>query len=156
MNPQSLHLLRKSLAVVEAKQPVPGLVFYRRLLEIEPSLQSLFRRDIEAQAQRFVEMLSQLATKLDRPEELHAMLVALGQRHSAYGAKPEYFPLAGRALLDMVGSVLDRGLSPAARKAWSEFFEIICTGMLEGMRLPSVCPSGRDSVGTSRHRKNAG
>src|SRR6186997_2656438 len=99
MDPQQTYLIRKTFAEVQHSGHVAALVFYQRLFALDPSLQPMFRGDIEVQAQKLTDMLGVLILMLDRPQQLDTELRAMGARHKGYGVKDAYYDTVGRALL---------------------------------------------------------
>ena len=102
MTPEQVHLIRKSFAELSRHEHIAALVFYRRLFEIDPNLQRLFKGDIEEQSKKLLEMLAVLIAMLERPLGLELELKAMGLRHAGYGVKDEHYAMVGRALLDML------------------------------------------------------
>ena len=122
MTPEQVHLIRKSFAELSRHEHIAALVFYRRLFEIDPDLQRLFKGDIEEQSKKLLEMLGVLIAMLERPLGLELELKAMGLRHAGYGVKNEHYAMVGRALLDMLAETLDRGFTPEVREAWTALY----------------------------------
>jgi hemoglobin-like flavoprotein len=122
MSPEQVHLIRKSFAELSRHEHIAALVFYRRLFEIDPNLQRLFKGDIEEQSKKLLEMLGVLIAMLERPLGLELELKAMGLRHAGYGVKDEHYAMVGRALLDMLAETLDRGFTPEVREAWTALY----------------------------------
>jgi hemoglobin-like flavoprotein len=122
MTPEQVHLIRKSFAELSRHEHIAALVFYRRLFEIDPNLQRLFKGDIEEQSKKLLEMLAVLIAMLERPLGLELELKAMGLRHAGYGVKDEHYAMVGRALLDMLAETLDRGFTPEVREAWTALY----------------------------------
>lgn len=132
MSPEQVHLIRKSFAELSRHEHIAALVFYRRLFEIDPNLQRLFKGDIEEQSRKLVEMLGVLIAMLERPLGLELELKAMGLRHAGYGVKDEHYAMVGRALLDMLAETLDRGFTPDVREAWTALYGAVETVMKLG------------------------
>lgn len=132
MSPEQVHLIRKSFAELSRHEHIAALVFYRRLFEIDPNLQRLFKGDIEEQSRKLVEMLGVLIAMLERPLGLELELKAMGLRHAGYGVKDEHYAMVGRALLDMLAETLDRGFTPEVREAWTALYGAVETVMKLG------------------------
>ena len=122
MTPEQVHLIRKSFAELTRHEHIAALVFYRRVFEIDPDLQRLFKGDIEEQSKKLLEMLGVLIAMLERPLGLELELKAMGLRHAGYGVKDEHYAMVGRALLDMLAETLDRGFTPEVREAWTALY----------------------------------
>jgi nitric oxide dioxygenase len=147
------HLVRKSFREIERAPEVAALIFYRRLFEIAPGLRPLFKHDIEAQAAKLMEMLGFVLCLLEMPVRLATELEALGARHVGYGVKDEHYAVVGRAMVDMLGEVLDARFTPEVRVAWLAFYTNISDAMRRGAQrqqpgipVPSpgspTCPRG--------------
>ena len=132
MSPEQVHLIRKSFAELSRHEHIAALVFYRRLFEIDPNLQRLFKGDIEEQSKKLLEMLGVLIAMLERPLGLELELKAMGLRHAGYGVKNEHYAMVGRALLDMLAETLDRGFTPEVREAWTALYGAVETVMKLG------------------------
>ena len=132
MTPEQVHLIRKSFAELSRHEHIAALVFYRRLFEIDPNLQRLFKGDIEEQSKKLLEMLGVLIAMLERPLGLELELKAMGLRHAGYGVKDEHYAMVGRALLDMLAETLDRGFTPEVREAWTALYGAVETVMKLG------------------------
>ena len=104
-------------------------LFYARLFELSPSLRPLFHHEPAAQREKFVQALEQVVLCAGRPNDLLGMLRGLGERHMAYGVRPEHYAVACEALL----WTLDEGLGIAstreARNAWVAAYEFVATAM---------------------------
>jgi hemoglobin-like flavoprotein len=141
MTPDQVHLIRKSFAELSRHEHIAALVFYRRLFEIDPDLQRLFKGDIEEQSKKLLEMLGVLIAMLERPLGLELELKAMGQRHGGYGVKDEHYAMVGRALLDMLAEALDGGFTPEVRAAWTGLYGAVESLMKQGAveaELPAV------------------
>ena len=110
--------IRMSFPVIaEVLGPV-ALLFYGRLFQLDPSLKPMFRSDIEVQGRKLMDMLTAVVKHLDDFERLEGTLRALGQRHAAYGVRPEHYDTVQRAFLWALGQTLDVEFYPEVRAAW--------------------------------------
>ena len=138
MDIQQTYLIRKTFAEVQRSQHVAALVFYQRLFALDPSLQPMFRDDIEVQAQKLTDMLGVLIMMLERPEHLDAELRAMGARHKEYGVKDAHYDTVGRALLDMLAGVLDKQWTPDVQSAWTALYGAVESAMKAGAAAAGV------------------
>lgn len=127
-----IHLLRTSFAVVESHPRIAALIFYQHLFEIDPSLRAMFHTEIEAQAEKLMDMLARAIALLDQPAELDRILRALGARHMGYGVVDAHYATVGRALLRMLAEVLDARWTPEVREAWMSLYDQLSTAMKAG------------------------
>ena len=119
MTPQQIHTIRKSFAELSRHDQVAGLVFYRRLFELDPALRPLFQDDIEVQSKKLIDMLGILIAMLEQPLGLEMELRAMGARHSGYGVNDAHYAVVGQALIDMLSETLDGKFTPEIRTAWT-------------------------------------
>jgi hemoglobin-like flavoprotein len=149
MTPDQIHLLRRSFAKVEPHAQIGALAFYRRLFELAPQVRPLFKDDIESQASKLMEMIALAVSLTDRPESMEIDLRDLGARHLDYGTEDAHYAVVGAALLDMLAEVLGEDFTPATRAAWTEFYGLISTKMLEGAAAAKI-DRGRTEPGSSK------
>ena len=57
-------------------------LFYRRLFELDPSLERMFRGDMTEQRKKLVQMLAAAVKGLDRLDQLVPVVQSLGRRHA--------------------------------------------------------------------------
>jgi hemoglobin-like flavoprotein len=139
MSPQQKYLIRKSFAQLESYGHVAALVFYRRLFELDPALQPLFKNDIQEQAGKLMDMLGSLISHLERSVLLESELRSMGQRHAEYGVLPQHYQTVGGALLDMLAETLRGEFTPEVREAWSTLYGAVAESMLAGAaEVPAV------------------
>ncbi len=132
MTPQQKYLIRKSFAALEPHGSIPGLVFYRRLFELDPSLRKLFKGDIEVQSAKLLDMLGVLISHLERTALLEAELRLMGQRHATYGVETQHYETVGKALINMLAEVTGKEFTPEAREAWTALYAAVADAMLAG------------------------
>ena len=132
MTPQQIHTIRKSFAELSRHDQVAGLVFYRRLFELDPALRPLFKDDIEVQSKKLIDMLGILIAMLEQPLGLEMELRAMGARHLGYGVKDAHYAVVGQALIDMLSETLDGKFTPEIRTAWTALYAAVESLMKEG------------------------
>jgi hemoglobin-like flavoprotein len=132
MTPQQKYHIRKSFGALDPHGAIPGLVFYRRLFELDPSLRRLFKGDIEVQSAKLLDMLGVLISHLERTSLLEAELRLMGQRHATYGVETQHYETVGKALLGMLGEVLGKEFTPEVREAWTALYAAVADAMLAG------------------------
>src|SRR5262249_32248061 len=112
MTAEQIHLVRKSFVAVEAQAHVAGLVFYRKLFALDPSLRPLFKNSIEEQSRKLMDMLALALSLSANPAAFETELRELGARHRTYGVREEYYDTVGRAMLEMLADVLGADYTP--------------------------------------------
>jgi nitric oxide dioxygenase len=64
-------------------------------------------------------------SSLDNLESILPSIRALGERHSSYGVKKEYYPYAKESFLWALEKHLKDGFTPTLKNAWSEAFDTL-------------------------------
>jgi hemoglobin-like flavoprotein len=112
--------------------------FYERLFTSFPQTRAFFASvDMKEQRKKLLGALALVIQNLRKPEVLTSALQGLGQRHAAYGVRPEHYPIVGAVLLDTFADVLGERWTPTYHNAWAEAYGVVCTIMMEGASVPS-------------------
>jgi hemoglobin-like flavoprotein len=106
--------------------------FYSRLFAAAPAVKPLFPADMRRQKTMLLGALVLLRKSLRDLDAIVPKLRELGARHVAYGARPEHYPVVGRALIESMAAIAGDAWTSEFEAAWSEAFEIVATTMLEG------------------------
>ena len=120
-------------------------LFYGRLFAVDPSLRKLFRDDMVEQGRNLTAMLSVAAANVGKPERITVALRQLGQRHRAYGVKPEHFAKVEDALLFALQHALIDVFTPEVKAAWQAAYVLLSSTMLEAFTpafTPTSTPAG--------------
>ena len=131
MTPAEILLVQRTWVRVV---PIKGLVardFYRRLFSADPSLRTLFKGDIDDQADKLMQVMDTLVNGLTRFDEMQPMLEALGRRHRHYGVKRSHYGAVGAALLATLAETLGDAFAPEAQRAWARLYAAVAGVMLE-------------------------
>jgi hemoglobin-like flavoprotein len=129
---------RRQLVAESWKQLSPngaqfGAAFYRRLFEIDPTLEPMFKGAISSeQVLKFTSMLDLVIQWLDLPERLVPVLKQLGARHNAYGVQEDHYGKMGTALIGTLEEALGDQFTPELRSAWTEAYLLISSLMRRG------------------------
>jgi len=99
------------------------------LFELDPSLRSLFRSDLQEQGRKLIQTLGLAVAWLDRPDMLLPTIEALGRRHELYGVKSRDYQTVGEALLWTLAKGLGEAFTPEVRGAWIAVLELISSVM---------------------------
>ncbi|MFT3858063.1 MAG: globin domain-containing protein [Aquabacterium sp.] len=130
-------IVRDSLRLIEPKADGIGAVFYELLLAKHPSLSPLFARtDLHQQGRQLMQTIGWTVAHLQEPGELRARLAELGDRHRAYGVKPEHYDLVGECLLGALERELGSAFDDRLRQAWAEVYLIVAEAMQETISIP--------------------
>jgi hemoglobin-like flavoprotein len=77
--------------------PQAAALFYANLFELNPTLKTLFRGNMQVQGKKLMQMIGAAVGKLNDLETLVPILQGLALRHSSYGVKKMIIkPLARR------------------------------------------------------------
>jgi hemoglobin-like flavoprotein len=119
-------------------------LFYRRLFELKPAYQELFKSDMAAQKRKLLMMLNFIVKSLDWPEsawrenvaeedDLFLVVLALGRRHSdLYKIPDAAYATVGEALIWTLDYGLGKAFDEAARRAWTKVYTLVSTAMKMG------------------------
>jgi len=129
IGPDTIALVRESFAEA-ARLPNVGQLFYRELFALDPSLRHLFSADIDAQAERLLQMIALAVNKLDDLEALVPVLQQLGRRHQGYGVTELHYIVVGTALMGTLSGGLGDAFTPAHHKAWTAVYGLIANTMM--------------------------
>lgn len=130
MTPRQIQLVQSSFAKVAPILEQAAALFYTRLFELAPQVQPLFRGDMAGQGRKLMTMLGTVVNGLTQLEVIVPAAQKLAQRHVAYGARPEHYPVVGTALLDTLSQGLGKDFTPEVREAWTTAY-----GMLSGVMV---------------------
>jgi len=125
------NLVRESFSRAERMADVVGLIFYKRLFELDPTLRPLFQKNIQEQSKKLMDTLKMVVEGLDYSEELVASIRALGRRHVQYGVKAQHYDTVGEALVWALEKGLGAEFPPQARDAWLTVYTWLATTMKE-------------------------
>ena len=106
-----------------------GMLFYRRLFELDPTLRQLFTGDIAAQSRKLMTMLEFVVDNLGQFDTVLPHAQALGQAHVGYGVQDAHYKVVGDALLWAIQAALEDELSEDDARAWMEAYTLLATTM---------------------------
>jgi hemoglobin-like flavoprotein len=127
-------LVQETFAAIAPIADDAAVLFYRRLFEIDPSLQGMFRGDMAEQRKKLMQMLTAAVKGLDRLEQLVPVVQELGRRHAAYGILDAHYDTVGGALLWTLEMGLGAQFTTETREAWATVYGLLATTMKEAAR----------------------
>jgi hemoglobin-like flavoprotein len=142
-------LLRQSFALVAPLADTAADVFYTRLFQVSPEVQSLFPADMSAQKQKLMQMLAFVVRSLDyadgawradvpSDEDLFLVMLALGCRHrDLYKVPASSYDRVGEALLWTLELCLGNAFTREARSAWATLYTLLAQTMRMGTAMSS-------------------
>src|ERR1044071_9640546 len=127
-------LVQESFAIVAPIADDAAALFYRRLFELDPSLQHMFRGDMAEQRRKLMQILTAAVKGLDRLEQLVPVVQDLGRRHATYGVEERHYETVGAALLWTLEKGLGKAFAPETKEAWATVYGILATTMQDAAR----------------------
>jgi hemoglobin-like flavoprotein len=137
MTPAQIDEVKSSFALVVPIADQAGMLFYRRLFELDPSLRPLFKGDIAEQSKKLMQMITVAVNGLDRLDSIVPAVEALGVRHVGYGVTDAHYDTVATALLWTLEQGLGDRFTPAAREAWTEAYGLLATTMAGPVARPT-------------------
>jgi nitric oxide dioxygenase len=131
MTPEQVTLVQQSFSKVAPIADQAAVLFYDRLFEIAPQVKAMFPADMTEQRKKLMGTLAVVVNGLSNLESILPAASALAQRHVAYGAKPEHYPVVGSALLWTLEKGLGDGWTPDVAAAWTAAYTTLSGFMIE-------------------------
>jgi hemoglobin-like flavoprotein len=122
MNAGQIRLVQESFGKVAPIADAAAALFYGRLFDLDPSLESLFKGDMAEQGRKLMQMLGVAVKSLDRLEQVLPAVCALGARHAGYGVRERDYDTVGRALIWTLRKGLGEDFTPEVEAAWVEVY----------------------------------
>jgi hemoglobin-like flavoprotein len=138
MTPAQIDDVKRSFALVVPIADQAGMLFYTHLFEIDPSLRSLFKGDIDTQSKKLMQMIAVAVNGLDQLDTIVPAVQALGARHAGYGVTEAHYDTVASALLWTLEQGLGEAFTPPVREAWTEAYLLLAGTMKAVARQPSL------------------
>ena len=107
--------------------------YYDILFEINPQLQSLFKRNMDQQGRKLISMFSSAIDCLDDTGKLLPPLLAAGKRHTQYGVTIEDYNQVTTALLETIKQTLGNDYNEETARNWKKACTLIASTMQKAM-----------------------
>jgi methyl-accepting chemotaxis protein len=105
--------------------------FYRRLFVAAPSVIPLFAgSDMDRQKTKLLATLVLVRKSLRNLDAIVPKLRELGERHGAYGARAEHYPMVGAVLIASMAELAGDSWRTEYERAWSDAFVVVAGAML--------------------------
>jgi hemoglobin-like flavoprotein len=130
MTPAQIALVRKSYAQVVLNLEQVAALFYQRLLELDPSIGSIFRGDPVMQRTKLGAALASLVGSLGQVDRILPALRALGREQARKGITAEHYALVSEALIWALGHARRDDFTAETRRAWIAAFGFVAWAML--------------------------
>jgi len=131
LTPQQITIVQSSFRSVQPMSATAAQLFYKRLFEINPAIEPLFKRGMKEQGEQFMRVLALAVGGLSNIATLASMVKQLGVRHASYGVTAEHYDAFRRALLWMLAAILQDAYTEEVREAWSTAYSMIAGIMKE-------------------------
>ena len=129
MTPEQIELVKQSWAQVVPISDKAAELFYGKLFELDPSVESLFSGGMEEQGRKLMKMIGTAVNALDRLDDVVPAVQELGVRHIAYGVKDEHYDTVGAALLWTLETGLGEAFTEPTKQAWATVYGILAETM---------------------------
>ncbi len=129
MTSKQQELVRATFATLGDKKEVFSDLLYKKLFELEPKAQALFRGDMQEQRRKLMRMLQISVEHLDNHAELQPMLFNLGQIHHSFGIEGKQFAAFGEAMIFALQTTLGNGFTPDVEEAWKAAYLYLASTM---------------------------
>jgi len=129
MNGEQVRLVQESFRKVVPIADAAAALFYGRLFDLDPTLESLFKGDMVEQGRKLMQMIGVAVVSLDRLEQVLPAVRALGARHARYGVRENDYATVGRALIWTLRKGLGDDFTPETEAAWAETYATLAGAM---------------------------
>lgn len=121
--------LQASLNTILKDEDEFSTIFYEKVFELAPEVKALFRINMTDQGRLLTHMLGGIVYSLSIPNHLKTGLARLGASHTAYGVKPEYYPIVKQAMIETIDEVLGENRTDKTMAAWSSALDFVIDTM---------------------------
>jgi len=133
MTPEQISLVHSSFLKVLPIQTTAAALFYRRLFELDPSLESLFTGDMNLQGRKLMTAIAIVVDGLENLDRILPGIELLGRRHATYGVEPRHYDTVGEALLWTLEQGLGEAFTPETRDAWATAYGLLASAMIKAV-----------------------
>ena len=131
MTPEQITLVQNSFSKVVPIQDTAAHLFYTRLFELDPSLESLFQSDMNQQGHKLMAAISFVVQGLNDLERILPVIRELGRRHTGYGVEPRHYETVAAALLWTLEQGLGDDFTNDTKQAWATAYGLLSSTMIE-------------------------
>lgn len=131
---QQRALVKHTFTHIAPNHDIVARLFYDKLFEIAPELQSMFTHSMDMQRAKVMQMLAALVAAMDDPSHFSRMARELGKRHIDYGVIRNQYALVGQALMWALEEACPDVMNAAALDAWNAAYSAMAdaaTGVYE-------------------------
>lgn len=131
LNTKQIELVENSWDYILLNSYETGVVFYKKLFEIDPSLRQLFKGDIKIQSEKLVAMVTFAVHKLNNLDDIIADIKTLGIHHKQISVLPEHYSTVAEALLWTLQQALGEKWNKEVEEAWKSVYDALSRTMIE-------------------------
>ncbi|TCS60369.1 methyl-accepting chemotaxis protein [Varunaivibrio sulfuroxidans] len=126
---EQINAVRSSFALLEEHFDAVADGFYRRLFEIDPNLENLFKFGPQQQAQRLLSLLKSIVANLDRVDTLLPDIEELGRKHGQGDISAADYESFKESLMWTLETFLGAQFTPEARDSWETVYDTLASTM---------------------------
>lgn len=134
MHANQIDLVQDTFKSVVPIKEVAAELFYKRLFELDPSLESMFSGDMREQGQKLMSAIALVVGGLKNWERVEPTVRELGQRHVDFGVKPEHYDTVGAALIWTLEQGLGDAFTEDVKQAWTAAYLAIAGTMQDAAK----------------------
>jgi len=135
LNSSQIALVKNSwLQAMEASSHA-GPIFFKKLFELDPSLEPLFKIPLDEQVDKLFSTINLAVRGLNDLASVTPIIARLGKRHVKYGVKDEHYDTVGTALLWTLEESLGGVFTPDTKEAWRATYTILANVMKDAAAL---------------------
>jgi len=134
MTPRQIALVEGTVAAVDLDALATD--FYRRAVEGDPNVATMFTTDPEVQRARFAAELEEIVRSIVSMNTFLPRVRALGARHRDYGVTAHHYRHMGVALLGALAAATGEGWTEEVEEAWALAYNLVAETMLLGAMAP--------------------
>ncbi len=131
MTPEQIALVQSGFPKVAAIRDTAAQLFYARLFQLDPSLESLFHGDMKRQGRKLMDAMAFVVDGLNDLDGILPAIRDLGRRHAGYGVDPRHYQTVGAALLWTLERGLGDDFTDDTRRAWAAAYGLLSSAMIE-------------------------
>ncbi len=125
MTPKQIGLMQASWAMVLPVKDSVTTLFYGRIFDLDPGLQTLFRGDMKVQGRKLLSFIGAAISSLGSVDNIIPGLQELGRKHLDYGVKDSDYDTFGAALIWALEQGLGEAFSVDVCDAWIQTYELL-------------------------------
>ena len=127
----NVDLLEETFAALAPQGEALVARFYEELFARHPGVKPMFANtSVAEQEKKLLGALVLVINSLRKPKALVTALTSLGEKHHAYGAKPEHYTAVAQVLLDVMEEFAGDLWTEEVEEAWTEALNTVASTML--------------------------